>query len=121
MICKILIFLLGLTFLNFTPARCQYSADNFDFDVCPLCTNFGEMTCPTGYKVICADKEFGETEPKCLFLENRYIPGCWKHAGKRSIDLSLIPINMPPSTMITVTGGGDVYVLNREIIGCKKL
>lgn len=108
-------------FLNFLPGLCQEVTPSFDFDVCPLCTNFGELTCPNGYKIICADKTPGETEPKCLFLENKFVPGCWKYAGKRSIDFSILPGNMPPSTMIKITGGGDVYVLNREIIGCKKL
>ncbi len=121
MIWRFLILLSGFIFLNFLPVQCQEITQDIDFDVCPLCTNYGELTCPSGYKVICADKVRGETEPKCLFLESRFIPGCWKHAGKKSIDFSILPGNMPPSTMIKITGGGDVYVLNREIIGCKKL
>ena len=91
------------------------------FNVCPLCTNEGVLTCPGGYVAACADETPGDTEPKCIFYGKKHIPGCWKFAGIKKIDFSLLQASMPPTTMIEITGGGEVYTLNREIIGCRKL
>ena len=96
-------------------------ASTVAFDVYPLCTNDGTITCPFGYEAACDDKIPYNTEPKCVFLDKKYIPGCWKFIGIKHLDFSLLPKDMPPTTMIKVTGGGEIYTLNREIIGCKKL
>lgn len=109
----ILFFLILIAFANKAFAEQE-------FYLCPLC-NGDKVTCPKGFEAACADLVPGETVPKCIFFENKYIPGCWKFVGKKKLDLSLIPANMPPSTMIKVIGGGEIYTLNREIIGCKKL
>ncbi|MBI3589815.1 MAG: hypothetical protein HY094_00335 [Candidatus Melainabacteria bacterium] len=96
--------------------------DSEAFYVSPLCTTEGSLTCPDGFEAACADEKPGDTEPKCLFLETKYVPGCWKFIGIKHLDLSLFPTNnMPSSTMVKVTGGGEVFTLNREIIGCRKL
>lgn len=91
------------------------------FDLYPLCTMEGTLTCPDGFDVACENENPNDTEPRCLFFENKYVPGCWKFVGHKNIDFSLVPKNMPPSTMIKVTGSGGVYTLNRDTIGCKKL
>ena len=96
-------------------------ASTVAFDVYPLCTNDGGIICPFGYEAACKDEIPYNTEPKCVFLDNKYVPGCWRFIGVKNLDFSLFPANMPPTTMIKVTGGGQVYTLNREIIGCKKL
>ena len=98
------------------------NAESNSFDVCPLCTNDGTIICPVGYKVGCKDEAPGETEPRCLFLGSKYIPGCWKYEGIEYIDFSLSNLNMPPSTMVKINNDGvKKYTLNREIVGCTKL
>ncbi len=89
--------------------------------LCPLCTKEGAVTCPDGFQAICQDETPTVYEPKCIFYENKFIPGCWKFVGINKINFNLSPVNMPPSIMIDVIGGGETYTLNREIIGCKKL
>ena len=96
-------------------------AESKTFSVSPLCTMDGEIICPNGFQPNCNDETENKTEPKCLFYENKYVPGCWKFIGIEKIDFSLLPLNMPPSTMIEIIGGGEVYTLNRDIVGCRKL
>ena len=90
-----------------------------DLTICPLCNEEGTITCPLGFKAICLSSD--ESEPKCLFLENRYVSGCWKFIGIKKLDLDIGIQNMPPSTMVKIIGGGETYTLNRETIGCRKL
>ena len=92
-----------------------------DFNLCPLCTDKGNIICPLGFEPVCADENPGETEPKCVFLETKYMPGCWKFIGIKKIDLNLESLMLSPTTMVKIIGGGETYTLNREIIGCKKL
>ena|SRR3989338_8216247 len=99
-------------FLNLDNA---FALDNY---VCPLCTNEGKLTCPVGYEAICENEPI---EPKCVFLGNKYIAGCWKFVGVKKLDFDFNSIDFPPSLMIEVIGGGETYTLNRETIGCKKL
>ncbi|OGI18567.1 MAG: hypothetical protein A3B68_02240 [Candidatus Melainabacteria bacterium RIFCSPHIGHO2_02_FULL_34_12] len=89
--------------------------------VCPLCSFEGNVLCPEGFEATCQDENPDETEPKCVFFENKYVPGCWKFIGIKKMDFNLGALNMPPSVMIDIVGGGETYTLNREIIGCKKL
>ena len=89
--------------------------------VCPLCTMHGIITCPNGLEAACIDEVPGETQPKCLFYENKYVPGCLKFVGIKKLDLNLLPANMPPSIMINIIGGGETYTLNREIIECRAI
>lgn len=96
------------------------SAEVETFLISPLCER-ETITCPDGYEAACADKISNDTKPKCLFYGDKYIPGCWKFVGIKKLDFSLFPANMPPTTMVKITGGGEVYTLNREIIGCRKL
>ena len=91
------------------------------FDLYPLCTTVGDITCPDGYLASCEDEINEKSEPRCLFYGSMHVPGCWKYIGKKSIDFSFLPNNLPSSAMIKITGGGDVFTLNREIVGCKKL
>ena len=91
------------------------------FYVSPLCTKQGLITCPIGFEAACADEIIETTVPKCLFYENKYIPGCWKFIGVKKLDFALIPVGLPPGAMFEITGGGETYTLNREIVGCRKL
>ena len=91
------------------------------FDLCPLCSMSGDVICPGGFEPACENEVPYSIEPKCVFLENKYVPGCFKFVKveKREIDFS--GWKMPPGAMIEVIGGGETYTLNRETIGCKKL
>ena len=91
------------------------------FKLSPLCTTGGEITCPDDYVAACADEVPGDTVPKCILFNDGYIPGCWKFTGHKSLDFSLIPPEFLPSAMVKITSAGDVYTLNRDIIGCQKL
>ena len=113
-------FILLLIFLF--ASSCKVFSEISLFEVCPLCTNNGSIICPVGYEVGCKDETPGETEPRCLFLGSKYVPGCWKYEGVEYIDFSLVNANMPPSTMIKINNDGvKKYTLNREIVGCKKI
>lgn len=90
------------------------------FKLSPLCTVGGEIICPDSYVAACADEVLGDTIPKCILFNNKYIPGCWKFTGHKNIDFSLIPSESFPSAMVKITSAGDVYTLNRDIIGCKE-
>lgn len=92
-----------------------------DFNLCPLCTDNGNIICPGGFEPACADENPGETEPKCVFLETKYMPGCWKFIGIKKLDFNLDSLMLSPTSMVEIIGGGETYTLNREIIGCKKL
>ena len=105
-------FILISLFLNTS------NAFALDDDVCPLCTHEGKLTCPVGYQAICENEPI---EPKCVFLENKYVAGCWKFIGIKKLDFDFNSIDFPPSLMIEVIGGGETYTLNRETIGCRKL
>lgn len=91
------------------------------FSVCPLCSSEGVIICPIGYKAACENELPGDTVPKCIFYENKYVPGCWKFVGIKKIDFNLGSLKMPSTTMVEIIGGGETYTLNREIVGCKKL
>lgn len=91
------------------------------FQICPLCSKDGGITCPVGYEAGCQDETPGDTKPKCLFYGDKYIPGCWKFIGVKKLDFDFPSLGLPPTTMIKITGGGETYTLNREIVGCKKL
>ena len=110
---SILIFifclLIPISFLN------VFAQDSY---VCPLCTNDGKLTCPIGYEATCEGEPI---EPKCIFLEKKYIAGCWKFVGVKKLDFNFNSIDFPPSLMIEVIGGGETYTLNRDTIGCKKI
>ena len=91
------------------------------FVTCPLCDMNGGIICPDGFEVGCADDLSLATEPKCIFYEDKYIPGCLKFVGIKKIDLNFESLMLSPSSMIKVIGGGETYTLNREIVGCRKL
>ena len=91
------------------------------FVTCPLCDMNGGIICPNGFEVGCADDLPLVTEPKCIFYEDKYVPGCLKFVGIKKIDLNLEALMLSPSSMIKVIGGGETYTLNREIVGCRKL
>lgn len=91
------------------------------FTLCPLCSQDGKVICPLGFEAACADETPGETEPKCVFLGTKYMPGCWKFVGIKKLDFNIGVLNLPASYMAEVIGGGETYTLNREIIGCRKL
>ena len=109
----ILLFLVG----NGTNAQTETEA----FFASPLCDMNGGIICPVGSEVGCADDISLATKPKCIFYENKYIPGCLKFAGIKKIDLNFEALMLTPSSMIKVIGGGETYTLNREIVGCRKL
>ena len=111
----ILVLLLLLT--NDTDAQTGIEA----FEVSPLCDMDGGIICPVGFEIGCADDLSLATEPKCIFYEGKYIPGCLKFVGIKKIDLNFESLMLSPSSMIKVVGGGETYTLNREIVGCKKL
>ena len=92
-----------------------------DFEVSPLCDMSGSIICPDGFEVGCADELSLETQPKCIFYGEKYIPGCLKFIGIKKIDLNLEALMISPGSMLEVIGGGETYTLNREIVGCKKL
>ena len=110
-----------LFFLIFITFNSNAVADTSSFTLCPLCSNDGKIICPVGFEAACADNEGEAAEPKCIFLGNKYMPGCWRFVGIKKLDLNLSGLNLPASYMIGVIGGGETYTLNREIIGCKKL
>ena len=112
---QLIIFLLTLNI-----AGLQCFAKTEQFKLSPLCNN-DEIVCPEGFEAACADEMPGDTTPKCLFLTDKYVPGCWKFIGMRNLDLSLLRNSLPPSAMVTITSGGQTYTLNRDIIGCRKL
>ncbi len=114
--------ILALLILNFFLFRVAASGNTTieEFKLSPLCTKNGNIICPEDYVAACADETPGDTIPRCLLLSDKYIPGCWKFAGHKSIDFSLIPTNLPASAMVKVTGDGDIFTLDRDIIGCKK-
>ena len=89
--------------------------------VCPLCTHEGILTCPSGFIAFCDEKDAANIEPRCVFLENKYVAGCWKFIGIKKMDLNFNSIDFPPSLMIEVIGGGETYTLNKDTISCKKL
>ena len=113
-----LIFIL-FTLLPVTGTCARATAESFF--VCPLCSMDGIITCPIGFEAACADQIPNITEPKCVFLENKYVPGCWKFVGIKKLDLNFNPSNMPPSFMIDIIGGGETYTVDREAVGCRKL
>lgn len=89
--------------------------------VCPLCTSNGKLICPNGFEVFCQNEIPDDTVPNCLFLQNKYTPGCLKYVGKNKLDFGFSKLNLPPTVMINIIGGGETYTLNRETIGCRKL
>ena len=111
----ILIFL--LLFVSDVTAQTELEV----FEVSPLCDSKGEVICPVGFEVGCADDPSLATEPKCIFYGNQYIPGCLKFIGIKKIDLNFGALMLTPGSMIEVIGGGETYTLNREIVGCKRL
>lgn len=116
------IFKLVIFFLLVVPLTCSWVlAEGFLFELCPLCTNHGELICPVGYEAGCQNEIEDYTEPRCLFFQGMYIPGCWKYIGTMSLDFSLLPESLPKGAMLEVIGGGEIFTLNREIVGCKKL
>ena len=96
-------------------------ASSEDFDLCPLCDQFGEIICPNGYEAACASDEIPGPVPKCLLHNAKLIPGCWQFIGVQKIDLGLEHLMPFPNSMVEIIGGGETYTLNREIVGCKKL
>lgn len=112
---KILLLLIFLISIN------NAHSEDEVFSICPLCTQYGKITCPDGLEVFCENKIQNETEPKCIFLGKSYVPGCWMAAGYKKMDLSLLNFNLPSSAMVKITGDGQVYTLDREIIGCRKV
>lgn len=115
------IFLLIFFLLNLSTINLVVVAESRSFNICPLCTSDGAITCPNGFEAACENETSNDTEPKCLFYGNKYVPGCWKFVEVKKLDLNFNLPNMPPSAMIEIIGGGDTYTLNREIIGCKKI
>lgn len=111
-----LIAVLGLLFITN-----NVSANDIAFDVCPICTTDGQLICPVGFEAVCQNEVQDKTEPKCLFQGNQYIAGCWKYAGYKKLDFNFLQPPPPSTMMIEVIGGGEIYTLNREIIGCKRL
>ena len=71
------ILVLLFLFVGTTNAQTQIEA----FEVSPLCDMNGGIICPEGFEVGCADDASLATEPKCIFYENKYIPGCLKFVG----------------------------------------
>ncbi len=114
-------FILILLILNFFLFRDAALGSTEQFKLSPLCTKNGNIICPEDYIAACADEKPGDTVPRCLLLNDKYIPGCWKFTGHKSIDFSLIPVNLPASAMVKITGDGDIFTLDRDIIGCRKL
>ena len=111
--------ILILFFLFVSGVNAQTQIETFELS--PLCDMNGGITCPIGFEVGCADDASLVTEPKCIFYENKYIPGCLKFVGIKKIDLNLEALMLSPTSMIKVIGGGETYTLNREIVGCKKM
>ncbi len=115
-------FILGILILLFLLAGDTNAQAGIEaFEVSPLCDMNGEIICPVGFEIGCADDISLATQPKCIFYENKYIPGCLKFVGIKKIDLNFEALMLTPSSMIKVIGGGETYTLNREIVGCKKL
>lgn len=114
-------YLLAVFLLSLFLVSNKILANDLAFDVCPICTKDGQLTCPLGFEAACHDETLDKTEPKCLFQGGQYIAGCWKFAGHQKIDFSFLQPPPPSTVMIEVIGGGEIYTLNREIIGCKKL
>ena len=112
--------LLTLIFFTIT-STIAANAEKSSISICPLCSNQGELICPLGFEAACQNETPGDTEPKCILLEKKYMPGCWKFVGIKKMDINFDSLKMPPSTMIKIIGGGETYTLNRETIGCRKL
>ena len=99
----------------------KVSGNEKEYSLCPLCTVDGSVICPEGFEAKCAGKNSHGTKPKCIFLGNKYVPGCWKYVGIEKLDLSFLAKKFPPSLMVEVVGGGEKYTLNREIVKCGKI
>ena len=116
---KFILSILVFLFLFVIDIKAQTQIETFV--TCPLCDVNGGIICPDGFEVGCADDLSLATEPKCIFYEDKYIPGCLKFVGIKKIDLNFESLMLSPSSMIKVIGGGETYTLNREIVGCRKL
>ena len=109
-----LFFLVAVSVITFTKA-------NAEADLCPLCTMDGKITCPAGYKVVCVNETNSDGEPKCIFLSDKFIPGCWKFIGIKKLDFRFNNSNIISKNMkVEIIGGGETYTLNRETISCIK-
>ena len=97
----------------------QTQADSFELS--PLCDVSGAIICPSGFEAGCADGVSLVLQPKCIFYEGKYIPGCLKFEKIEKIDLNFEKLMLSPGSMIEVIGGGETYTLNRETVGCRKL
>ena len=84
-------------------------------EVCPLCSSQGALICPPGYEVSCSEEEL--SIPQCIFLDKKFIPGCYKFKGYETLNLGFP--DLPAKAMIKVSTDSKVYTLNREIINCK--
>ena len=116
---KFILSILVFLFLFVIDIKAQAQIETFV--TCPLCDMNGGIICTDGFEVGCADDLSLATEPKCIFYEDKYVPGCLKFVGIKKIDLNLEALMLSPSSMIKVIGGGETYTLNREIVGCRKL
>ena len=115
-------FILSMFILSFLFAFSVNAQTRIEaFELSPLCDMNGGIICPAGFEVGCADGVSLEIQPKCIFYENKYIPGCLKFVGIKKIDLNFEALMLTPGSMIKVIGGGETYTLNREIVGCKRL
>ena len=116
---KFILVILSLLILFISGVNAQTGIEAFELS--PLCDMSGEIICPVGFEVGCADDLSLATQPKCVFYENKYMPGCLKFVGLKKMDLNFEALMLSPSSMIKVIGGGETYTLNREIVGCRKL
>ena len=113
------VFVLVMILLLFTNLIAKGETESFN--MCPLCSNQGELICPLGFEAACQNETPGDTEPKCILLEKKYMPGCWKFVGIKKLNLDFSGLMLSPTAMIEVIGGGETYTLNRDIVGCRKL
>ena len=115
---RFILSILVLFFLIIGSVKAQTEIEAFELS--PLCDINGGIICPVDFEVGCADDLSLATEPKCIFYEDKFIPGCLKFVGIKKIDLDFESLMLTPGSMIKVIGGGETYTLNREIVGCKK-
>ena len=116
---KFILSILILLFLVIDDTNAQTPIETFE--VSPLCDMSGSIICPVGFEAGCVGGISLEVQPKCIFYEDKYIPGCLKFVEVKKIDLNFESLMLSPSSMIKVIGGGETYTLNREIVGCRKL
>lgn len=100
-----------LTFLALFPIK-AYSEE---ITLCPVCSMNGEVICPESFKPNCTGEGSQNTVPKCFFVQNSFIPGCYRYERDEKINFNLTNL---PSEKLMIIGDTKVYSLNSMIIGC---